>query len=94
MCDRLPEDRLAEWEEALEQAGGPEDPVLWHFAASQTAAGTAERLRALIGVWRSESPGLSGAGLVLALRTARAAPRPLPALPVVSGPVSVASLRG
>ncbi|MFC8566448.1 DISARM system phospholipase D-like protein DrmC [Streptomyces sp. NPDC057245] len=91
LCDRLPEDRLAEWEEALERADGPEDPVLGRFAASQTAAGAAERLRALVGVWRSESPGLPGVGLVLALRTARAAPRPLPALPVVSGPVSAAT---
>ncbi|MEU1050762.1 DISARM system phospholipase D-like protein DrmC [Streptomyces sp. NPDC005897] len=91
LCDRLPEDRLDEWEQTLARASGPEDPLLVRFTASQPAAGTAERMKAVLQVWRAELPDLSGTGLALALAAVRAAPRPLPAQPVISGPVSAAT---
>ncbi|MEV5700513.1 DISARM system phospholipase D-like protein DrmC [Streptomyces anthocyanicus] len=91
LCDRLPEDRLTEWEQTLALASGPDDPLLVRFTASQPAAGTAERMKALIHVWRAELPDLPGTGIALALGAVRAAPRPLPAQPVISGPVSAAT---
>ncbi|MFH9734608.1 DISARM system phospholipase D-like protein DrmC [Streptomyces sp. NPDC017260] len=91
LCDRLPEDRLVEWEQTLARANGPNDPLLARFTASQPAAGTAERMKALLQMWRTELPDLPGTGLALALAAVRAAPRPFPAQPVISGPVSAAT---
>ncbi|WP_328728729.1 DISARM system phospholipase D-like protein DrmC [Streptomyces griseoaurantiacus] len=91
LCERLPEDRTVEWERALARASGPEDPSLLRFVAAQQAAGLAERLRQIVAAWRREAPGMPGAALAFALATARELPRPLPAVPVVTGPLSPAT---
>ncbi|MET9368265.1 DISARM system phospholipase D-like protein DrmC [Streptomyces griseoflavus] len=90
LCARLPDDRLLEWEELLAGATGPDDPRVMHYATGQSAAGLAEQLKAITQVWRSESPGLPGAALALAVAAIRASPRPPPPQPVVSGPISAA----
>ncbi|MDT6984966.1 DISARM system phospholipase D-like protein DrmC [Streptomyces lusitanus] len=90
LCARLPDDLLTEWEELLARATGPDDPRVTHYAAGQPAAGLAEQLKAIVQVWRAECPGLPGAALALAVTAVRSSPRPPPARPVVSGPLSAA----
>lgn len=88
LCDRLPEDRIAVLEQLLSTVSGPNDPLLSRFSAAQSAAGLAQQLSEIIRVWRIEVPGVTGAGLALALATARSFPRPGPAQVAVSGPMS------
>ncbi|MFB7595500.1 DISARM system phospholipase D-like protein DrmC [Streptomyces sp. NPDC056160] len=87
LCDRLPEEDIAEWEQVLARASGPQDPLLSRFAGTQTASGLPDRLREIIQLWRTECPDLPGRGLALAFAAVRALPRPARALPVVSGPL-------
>ncbi|MDT9698573.1 DISARM system phospholipase D-like protein DrmC [Streptomyces sp. P17] len=88
LCDRLPEDRVVALEHVLEPAAGPDDVPLSRFIATQSAAGLAHQLMEITRVWRAEAPGVSGAGLALALATTRANTRPRPAQVVISGPLS------
>nr|WSY53232.1 DISARM system phospholipase D-like protein DrmC [Streptomyces sp. NBC_00886] len=88
LCDRLPEDRIAVVEQVLDTISGPDDPLLSRFSAAQSAAGLAQQLSEITRVWRAEVPGLTGAGLALALATARSFPRPGPPQVAVSGPMS------
>ncbi|MFI6804462.1 DISARM system phospholipase D-like protein DrmC [Streptomyces luteogriseus] len=88
LCDRLPENRITVLEQVLETVTDPDDVLLGRFVAAQSAVGLAHQLTEIIHVWRTEAPGLPGAGLALALATARSYPRPRPAQVVVSGPMS------
>ncbi|MCT9107875.1 DISARM system phospholipase D-like protein DrmC [Streptomyces mirabilis] len=88
--DRLPEDRVVAWENVLQKATGPDDPLLDRFIAAQSAVGLSEQLRTIADTWRTETPELAGTGLALTLATLRATPRPRPVQPVVSGPLSAA----
>ncbi|MBK3644277.1 DISARM system phospholipase D-like protein DrmC [Streptomyces sp. MBT33] len=88
LCERLPKDRCVALERVLEAAAGPEDDRVGRLIAEESAAGLAHQLLEIIQAWRSEAPGLTGAGLALALATARSLPRPKPAQVVVSGPLS------
>ncbi|MFF2999008.1 phospholipase D-like domain-containing protein [Streptomyces sp. NPDC057950] len=89
LYDRLPEDRLAAWENVLQQVTGPDDPFLGRFITAQSAVGLADQLRAIVAARRTEAPALAGTGVALTLATLRAAPHPRPAQPV-SGPLSAA----
>ncbi|MEU0985688.1 DISARM system phospholipase D-like protein DrmC [Streptomyces sp. NPDC005953] len=88
VCARLPEDRLTAWQEVLRQSDGPDDPLLDRFTKAQFASGLARQLAETTQAWRAEAPELTGAALELAVAAIRAVPRPEPAQPVVSGPVS------
>ncbi|MFS4091466.1 DISARM system phospholipase D-like protein DrmC [Streptomyces sp. AF1A] len=84
----MPDERLAAFRQILETAAGPDDILVSRFIAGQTAVGLAQQLLEIIRAWRTEAPGMTGAGLALALATARASPRPRPPQVVVSGPMS------
>ncbi|WP_217140435.1 DISARM system phospholipase D-like protein DrmC [Streptomyces sp. AC627_RSS907] len=88
LCDRLPDDSCAALERVLQGATGPDDARIGRFIAEQSAAGLAHQLMDITRAWRAEAPGLTGAGLALALATARSRPRTEPAQVVVSGPLS------
>ncbi|MEU1178930.1 DISARM system phospholipase D-like protein DrmC [Streptomyces sp. NPDC005820] len=75
-------------EQVLVTTTRPDDPLLGRFITAQPAAGLAAQLTEITFVWRTEAPGLTGAGLALALATARSLPRPEPTQVVVSGPMS------
>ncbi|MEV4865839.1 DISARM system phospholipase D-like protein DrmC [Streptomyces ossamyceticus] len=87
LCDRLPADRITVLEEVLEKVTGPEDLLLRRFIGAQSAAGLAHQLTEISRTWRSEAPGMTGAGLALALATVRSVPRAGPAQVVVTGPM-------
>ncbi|MFI7199664.1 DISARM system phospholipase D-like protein DrmC [Streptomyces massasporeus] len=87
LCERLTEDRCVALEAALQSATGPDDARVGRFVADEAAAGLARQLSDIVRAWRAEAPGLTGAGLALALATARSLPRPEPAQVVVSGPL-------
>ncbi|MET9391749.1 hypothetical protein ABZY20_15250 [Streptomyces sp. NPDC006624] len=87
LCERLTEDRCVALEHTLQAATGPDDARVGRFVADEAAAGLARQLRDIVRTWRAEAPGLTGAGLALALATARSLPRPEPAQVVVSGPL-------
>lgn len=90
LYDRLPENRLAEWEHAFAELAGPDDPFLTRFTAAQSAAGLARQVEEITRAWRDEAPSMTGAGLALALAALRAQPRSRPVQPVVSGPLGTA----
>ncbi|MCX4882176.1 DISARM system phospholipase D-like protein DrmC [Streptomyces sp. NBC_00847] len=84
----MPEDRIAVMEQVLHTISGPDDPLLSRFIAAQSAAGLPQQLSEIARVWRSEVPGMTGAGLALVLATVRSLPRPRPAQVSVSGPMN------
>ncbi|MEV5987187.1 DISARM system phospholipase D-like protein DrmC [Streptomyces sp. NPDC052051] len=88
MCDRLPVDQIVVLERTFETITSPGDPVLSRIIAAQPAAGLGYQLTEITRAWRTEAPGMTGAGLALALATARSSPRPRPAQVVISGPMS------
>ncbi|MFB7579960.1 DISARM system phospholipase D-like protein DrmC [Streptomyces hydrogenans] len=81
-------DRLVGLEGVLAAVTGPDDPLLSRCIRAQTAAGLARQLTEITRVWRAEAPAMSGAGIALALATARSLPRPSSPQVVVSGPMS------
>ncbi|MDT0422981.1 DISARM system phospholipase D-like protein DrmC [Streptomyces evansiae] len=88
LCERLPDERLGAVRQVLETAAGPDDVLVSRFIAAQTAAGLAQQLLEITQAWHAEAPGMTGAGLALALATARSYPRPRAPQVVISGPMS------
>ncbi|WP_405389142.1 DISARM system phospholipase D-like protein DrmC [Streptomyces sp. NBC_01102] len=89
---RLPSDRLIDLLHHLNEAEGPDSPLLDRWSANHPAAGLAVQLSTLRTAWRDEVPQLSGAALALSLATAAEAEKGMdsPAELVVSGPTSPA----
>lgn len=89
---RLPSDRLVDLLHHLNEAEGPDSPLLDRWSANHPAAGLGVQLSTLRRAWRDEAPQLSGAALALSLATAAAAEEGMgpPAELVVSGRTSPA----
>ncbi|WP_446037663.1 DISARM system phospholipase D-like protein DrmC [Streptomyces sp. SID1143] len=91
LAQRLPAERLTEWQEVLRSSKGPDDPRLDHFGSRLAAAGLAQLLADLRREWRGSLPQLPGPALALALEAASPAARSRPDPPVelvVTGPTS------
>ncbi|MCT4354798.1 DISARM system phospholipase D-like protein DrmC [Streptomyces sp. Je 1-79] len=72
----------------LTAATRPDDLSLNRWIQTQTAVGLARQLTEVTRAWHAEMPGLSGAGLALALAACRSVSRSMPPQIVVTGPTS------